>query len=61
MLAFQWRFKPLLNESEYLGIPVVNDLSVFKAECDLIDTNRLDGELGDIGNIVYSRDIFQID
>lgn len=55
-------FEPTLEDgSEYNGIEIVNDLEKFKAASDVIISNRITGELTDVKDKVYSRDIYQRD
>lgn len=54
-------FEPELRDTEFFGSKVVSDLSVFKAECDVIVANRYGAELGDVASKVYSRDFFGSD
>lgn len=54
-------FEPALPGPLFMGAPVVHDLAVFKAQVDLIVTNRRDAELQDVAAKVYSRDLFQVD
>jgi UDPglucose 6-dehydrogenase len=51
-------FEPALNETEFMGMNVTNDLSDFKLQADTIVSNRNDDELIDVMSKVYSRDIF---
>lgn len=51
-------YEPMLNEVEYLGVEVKNDLTSFKEECDVILANRMDKELKSVEEKVYTRDIF---
>ena len=37
---------------------VINDLSFFKNKCDLIVANRINSDLADVMDKVYSRDIY---
>ncbi len=54
-------YEPALQEERFFNSRVVNDLSVFKAQTDLIVANRSTADLIDVANKVYSRDIFGID
>ena len=54
-------FEPLLDESEFMGTKVENDLTIFKEKADLILCNRFSEDLSDVENIVFTRDIFRID
>lgn len=51
-------YEPVLSEPEFFRSRVVRDLSEFKAEADLILTNRLTSDLFDVVDKVYSRDLF---
>lgn len=54
-------YEPVLTENLFFGSKVINDLEVFKEECDLIITNRLTEELEDVKSKVYTRDLFGSD
>lgn len=45
----------------FKGIEVVHDLKLFKDISDVIIANRLDNELEDCKECIYSRDIFSRD
>jgi UDPglucose 6-dehydrogenase len=51
-------YEPALKDAEFYNCKVVNDLSTFKRDADLIVTNRNTDLLADVANKVYSRDLF---
>ncbi|MDO4774376.1 MAG: nucleotide sugar dehydrogenase [Aerococcaceae bacterium] len=51
-------YEPVLQTNEFAGARVVPDLEKFKAEADVIITNRQAVELEDVAQKVYTRDIF---
>lgn len=53
-------YEPNLDEDYFEGLRVVNDLVEFK-KSDIIVANRLDQELLDVKEKVYTRDIFNKD
>ena len=54
-------YEPVLEESEFDGFEVVNNLETFKQRSDVIVANRLSNMLMDVKNKVYTRDIFARD
>ena len=52
-------YEPTINTNTFEDLKVENDLKTFKKESDVIIANRLDEELEDINNKVYTRDIFR--
>jgi len=51
-------FEPTINEARFFHSRVVNDLGAFKREADVIITNRLSPDLGDVSGKIYTRDLF---
>lgn len=54
-------YEPVLDEPEFFKSRVVNDLSIFKAEADVIVANRATPELADVAHKIFTRDIFGSD
>lgn len=50
-------YEPAFQGSEYCGCPVTRDIAELK-KCDVIAANRIDPELSDVMDKVYSRDLF---
>lgn len=50
-------YEPLLQAAEFFQTRVVNDLTAFKNEADLIVTNRKSSVLIDVLNKVFTRDL----
>src|SRR5699024_6458778 len=48
-------YEPSLEESEFEGILVLNEFDVFKEKRDVIVANRLDDEIKDVREKVYTR------
>ena len=51
-------YEPSINSNSFMHCEVVDDLNNFKKKSDLIITNRLDKELNDVKEKVFTRDIF---
>lgn len=51
-------YEPSWTEAEYEGYEVNNDLAAFKAQADVIITNRMADDLNDVKDKVYTRDLF---
>lgn len=54
-------YEPTLSSDEFLGCEVMRDLTAFKGRCDMIVANRWSDELVDVGEKVYTRDLFKRD
>lgn len=54
-------YEPTIKDNTFENIEVVHDLKLFKNISDIIIANRLDSELEDCKEIIYSRDIFARD
>lgn len=54
-------YEPTLHEDKFFGSTVIESLSDFKSRCDVILANRWNGELRDVAEKVYTRDLFKRD
>lgn len=54
-------YEPVLEQSEFFGSAVINNLAAFKHLCDVVLANRMADELRDIEEKVYTRDLFGSD
>jgi UDPglucose 6-dehydrogenase len=51
-------YEPAISNDNLDAIPLLNDLSEFKARCDVIICNRVSSSLDDVKDKIFSRDIF---
>jgi UDPglucose 6-dehydrogenase len=54
-------YEPTLAETSFYGSPVYSDLEAFKAEADIIIANRMQPELADVADKLFTRDLFGAD
>lgn len=54
-------YEPTLNEESFFNSRVINNLDEFKSISDVIVVNRMNDELNDVKDIVYTRDIYRKD
>ncbi len=54
-------YEPALKKTEFFNSRVVNDLTQFKQEADVIVANRITDDIRDVEDKVYSRDLFGLD
>ncbi len=55
-------YEPQINETNYSGFHIIDDLAKFKRESDIIIVNRLENnELSDVTDKIFSRDVYHRD
>jgi UDPglucose 6-dehydrogenase len=54
-------YEPVLGEEEFFNSKIITDLNEFKAMSDVIIANRLSGDINDVVDKVYTRDLFGSD
>lgn len=51
-------YEPALEQEEYFGSKVIQNIEVFKREAEIIIANRNSDSLSDVAHKVYTRDLF---
>lgn len=54
-------YEPTLKGNEFDGYKVINDLNSFKTISDVVVVNRMNEEVKDIADKVYTRDLYERD
>lgn len=54
-------YEPVLEDNTFEGLTVIHSLEEFKRETDIIVVNRLDDEIKDVKEKVYTRDLYSRD
>ena len=54
-------YEPEVKEAFFKTHPVIKSIAKFKSKADLILANRVDSELSDVLNKIYTRDIYTRD
>ncbi|MBU6081819.1 nucleotide sugar dehydrogenase [Allobacillus halotolerans] len=54
-------YEPTLEDAQFNGMRVIDSFDSFKEESDVIVANRMEDELKDVSDKVYTRDVFQRD
>ena len=53
-------YEPYISKKEFLGFPIIDNITIFKNQSNIIITNRMQKDLDDIKDKVFTRDIFNV-
>jgi UDPglucose 6-dehydrogenase len=51
-------YEPTMEEESFFGSPVLRDLDAFKEQADVVVANRRTGDLADVADKLFTRDLF---
>lgn len=54
-------YEPTLEDEHFFNSKVIHDLNVFKQTADIIIANRMNAELQDVKDKIFSRDVYGLD
>jgi UDPglucose 6-dehydrogenase len=54
-------YEPVMKEKTFFGAEVTHDLKAFKEKADIIIANRMNDDLFDVSDKIYTRDLYQYD
>ena len=54
-------YEPAMKEKTFFGAEVMHDLKAFKEKTDIIIANRMNEDLLDVSDKIYTRDLYQND
>ena len=54
-------YEPTLKEDNFFNSRVINDIEEFKSVSDVIVVNRVNEELKDVKEKIYTRDLYKRD
>lgn len=54
-------YEPTFEDRVFFGSEITHDINYFKKSCDVIIANRWSGELSDVSEKVFTRDLFKRD
>ncbi len=52
-------YEPAIKDNTFNDYEIVHDLKLFKEISDVIIANRIDDELNDVEDLIYTRDVFR--